>query len=73
MCIAFCQKILAEDNCREDIHRRLMRCFLNCDQLHLAIRQYHNCTETLKRELDVPPMPATVQLYQQIRSTRVQI
>ncbi len=73
MCIAFCQKILAEDNCREDIHRRLMRCFVDCDQLHLAIRQYHVCVETLKRELDVPPMPATVQLYQQLRSTRVQI
>lgn len=73
MCIAFCQRILAEDNCREDIHRRLMRCFVNCEQLHLAIRQYNLCVETLNRELDVPPMSATVELYQQIRNTRVQI
>jgi DNA-binding SARP family transcriptional activator len=73
MCITFCQKIVAEDNCREDIHRRLMRCFCNCNQVHLAIRQYHLCVETLKRELDVPPMPATIELYRQIRSSRVQI
>lgn len=71
--VAFCQSILAEDNCREDIHRRLMRCFFHCDQLHLAIRQYHTCVKTLNRELDVPPMPATVELYQQIRRARVQV
>ncbi|HSR30958.1 MAG TPA: BTAD domain-containing putative transcriptional regulator [Anaerolineae bacterium] len=73
MCIEFCQKILAEDNCREDIHRRLMRCFMNRDQVHLAMRQYHLCAETMKRELDVPPMLATIELYRQIRNTRVQI
>jgi LuxR family maltose regulon positive regulatory protein len=72
-CITFCQDILAEDNCREDIHRRLMRCFLNLDQVHLAVHQYHLCVETLKQELDVPPMPATVELYQQIQNVRVQI
>jgi DNA-binding SARP family transcriptional activator len=72
MCIAFCQKILAEDNCREDAHRRLMRCHLRQGQRHLALRQYHMCVEALKRELDVPPMPATVELYQEIQRNRVQ-
>jgi DNA-binding SARP family transcriptional activator len=64
MCIAFCQKILAQDNCREDAHRRLMRCYLHQGQRHLALRQYHLCAEALKRELNVPPMPATIELYQ---------
>jgi len=63
-CIAFCQKILAQDNCREDAHRRLMRCYLHQSQRHLALRQYHLCAEALKRELNVPPMPATIELYQ---------
>jgi DNA-binding SARP family transcriptional activator len=72
MCIAFCQKILAEDNCREDAHRRLMRCHLHQGQRHLALRQYHMCVEALKRELDVPPMPATVELYQEIQRNRAQ-
>jgi DNA-binding SARP family transcriptional activator len=66
-CIHYCRKILAEDNCREDAHRRVMLCYINLNQPHLALRQYHTCVEALRDELDVPPMPATEELYQQIR------
>ncbi len=66
MCIDLCHKLLGEDDCREDAHRRLMRCYLLQGQRHLALRQYQLCLETLQRELDVPPMPATSELYQQI-------
>lgn len=65
--IAYCQKILRVDNCREDAHCRLMRCYLRQGRRHLALRQYHLCVEALSRELDVPPMPATSELYQQIQ------
>ena len=68
--IYYSRKILAEDQCREDIHRLVMLCYLNLDQPHLALRQYHTCVEALKEELDVPPMPATEELYQQIRQKR---
>lgn len=68
MCVTFCQAILAEDSCREDTHRRLMRCYMGQGQRHLALRQYHLCTEALKEELDVSPMPATVDLYLQIQN-----
>jgi DNA-binding SARP family transcriptional activator/uncharacterized protein YjbI with pentapeptide repeats len=67
-CVTFCQAILAEDKCREDTHRRLMRCYMGQGQRHLALRQYHLCTEALKEELDVSPMPATVDLYLQIQN-----
>jgi DNA-binding SARP family transcriptional activator len=67
MCVAYCQKILAEDSCREDAHRRLMCCYSRQGQRHLALRQYHTCVEALERELEVPPMPATQELYQQIQ------
>jgi DNA-binding SARP family transcriptional activator len=70
--ISFCQKILAEDNCREDAHRRLMQCYMYQGQRHLALRQYHLCVEALKRELDAPPMPATLELHQQILTNRTQ-
>ncbi len=70
-CIAYCQRILVEDSCREDAHRRLMRCYLRQGQRHLALRQYHLCVEALERELDVPPMPATLELFQQILANRV--
>ena len=65
--ITFSRQMLAQDNCREDAHRRLMRCYLRQGQRHLALRQYHRCMETLKSELDVPPMPATTRLYDMIR------
>ncbi|RMF05002.1 MAG: hypothetical protein D6768_01880 [Chloroflexi bacterium] len=67
MCISFCQKILANDNCREDAHRRLMRCYVQQGQRNLALRQFHFCVEALRQELDVPPMADTLALYQQIR------
>jgi DNA-binding SARP family transcriptional activator len=71
-CVAFCQKILAEDICREDAHRRLMRCYLQQNQRHLALRQYHLCIEALEQELNVSPMPSTVELYRQVWAHRVQ-
>lgn len=72
LCVTYCQKILHEDSCREDAHRRLMLTYLRQGQRHLALRQYHRCVETLKEELDVSPMPATVELYQKIQDNRVQ-
>jgi DNA-binding SARP family transcriptional activator len=66
--IHLCRKILAEDDCREDAHRRLMRCYNAQGQRNLALRQYHLCAETLARVLDVSPMPETVALYHQIRN-----
>jgi DNA-binding SARP family transcriptional activator len=66
-CIHLCQKILAEDDCREDAHRRLMRCYHQQGQRHLALRQYQLCVQALARVLDVTPMPETEAIYQRIR------
>jgi DNA-binding SARP family transcriptional activator len=68
MCIHLCQKILAKDDCREDAHRRLMRCYCRQGQPYLALRQYHLCAETLQKELEVPPMVETLALYERIRT-----
>jgi DNA-binding SARP family transcriptional activator len=66
-CIHFCQRILAKDDCREDAHRRLMRCYSRQGQRNLALRQYHLCAETLARVLEVSPMQQTTALYDRIR------
>ncbi len=66
-CAVLCSRILSYDSCREDAHCLLMRCYARQGQGHLALRQYQACVEALRRELDVPPAPATVQLYEQIR------
>jgi DNA-binding SARP family transcriptional activator len=72
LCMTLCYRLLAEDNCCEEAHRRLMRCYFNQGQRHLAVRQYHLCVDILERELVVPPMPATVELFQQIQGHYVQ-
>lgn len=65
-CVHICQKILAEDDCREDAHRRLMRCYFRQGQPYLAMRQYHLCREILKNELDILPTSDTRNLYEMI-------
>ena len=68
ICIQLSQKILAKDDCREDAHRRLMRCYSRQGQRHLALRQYHLCMEALTGVLGVSPMQETTSLYHQIRN-----
>lgn len=67
-----CKLILTRDNCREDAHRRLMRCYVRQGQSYLALRQYQSCVQALEHELDVTPAPATTELYLNIRKgTRI--
>ncbi len=65
-CITLCQQILALDNCHEEAHRRLMRCYQSQGQRRLALRQYQLCVQALETELEVPPLPETQKLYEQI-------
>ena len=66
-CIALCRLLVARDPCREDAHRRLMRCYSRQGQPHLALRQYQACADALRRELLVDPEPATAELAGQLR------
>ena len=66
-CATLCQLMLTHDNCREDAHCRLMRCYSRQGQYHLALRQYQTCVEALRSELGLEPAPATTQLYTRIR------
>ena len=66
-CASLCQRILERDPCREDAHRRLMRCYSKQGQPHLALMQYRMCERALADELGVEADPATMELHQQIR------
>ncbi len=48
--------ILNHDSLREDVHREMMRLYVNSGRRASAIRQYRTCCRVLKTELDVPPM-----------------
>ena len=64
--IAYGHEILRVDPLREEIHRSLMRLYLESGQRTLAIRQYAQCRDLLDEELSVPPLEETQTLYQQI-------
>jgi DNA-binding SARP family transcriptional activator len=66
-CAHLCLKMLAIDACREEAHRRLMRCYYHQGQPYLALRQYHLCFESLNAELDIVPSASTTELYERIR------
>jgi DNA-binding SARP family transcriptional activator len=66
LAIRLCQKILARDNCHEEMHRRLMECYLVQGQRGLAVRQYQAYVQALRIELDIPPSPEIQSFYQKI-------
>jgi len=53
---------------REEIHQQRMLLFAYSGQRSAALQQYVRCCQTLAEELDVPPMPQTTTLYEQIKS-----
>jgi DNA-binding SARP family transcriptional activator len=70
MCVTCLRQMLAVDSCHEDAHRRLIRFFYRRGQIHLALRQYHQCVEALKEELDIVPAAETTQLVEKMRQNR---
>jgi DNA-binding SARP family transcriptional activator len=65
--IELCRKILEKDVCREDVYRRLMRCYCQLGQRDQALRTYQKCREALKNELEAEPTRATIQLYEEVK------
>lgn len=61
-----CSRLLECDSCQEEVHRRLMECYLALGRRSRAIRQYRLCTEVLRKELAADPSPATVALFERI-------
>ena len=67
--IACAHEILRRDPVREEIHRALMRIYLESGQRTLAMRQYVRCRDFLDQELGVAPLEETQLLYQQITAS----
>lgn len=64
--LAYGRQVLQHDPLREEIHREMMRLYLESGQRSLAIQQYETCCEVLAQELGIPPMEETQALYHQI-------
>jgi LuxR family transcriptional regulator, maltose regulon positive regulatory protein len=67
-CALHWQHTLTIDNCLEEAHYGLMRCYLRQGKRGLALRQYQRCRDTLQREMDILPGSTVQNLYQRLMS-----
>ncbi len=65
------QRMLRQDETREDIHRQLMRLYVAMGNRSQALQQYERCREILHSEIETEPDPETERLYQEIRASRL--
>ncbi|HMB89670.1 MAG TPA: bacterial transcriptional activator domain-containing protein [Rhodothermales bacterium] len=71
MGLAYGEQILHIDRAREHTHRSIMKLYYLADNRTDALRQYEQCVDVLKEELDVAPSQRTTVLYKQICADRV--
>lgn len=68
--IGHARRWLALDPLHEPAHGALMELYAWSGKQAAALRQYQTCVRVLARELDVPPLATTTQLYQVIKENR---
>lgn len=61
------KRLLVTDSCREDAHRRAMRCYVRLGQRGQALRQFRLCQVMLRDEFGAVPEPMTQGLFDQVR------
>jgi DNA-binding SARP family transcriptional activator len=64
--IIWAQKLLAQDNCREDAYRLLMTSHHRLGQHNRSAYWYGLCVRSLERELGMEPSQETQELYRNI-------
>jgi len=58
---------LEKDNLREEVHRRLMECYVLAGERARALQHYDRLVSLLDQELGTPPAPETVALFERIQ------
>ena len=66
------KQVLDDDETNEEVHRRLMRLYALTGNRHQAIRQYQQCAEAIRREMEAEPDSITTNLHREIESGRLQ-
>lgn len=69
MALRYALRLLANDPCREDAHRLVMRCHVRVGERAQALRQYQTCERMLAEEFGVRPEPLTESLFEQVRNS----
>lgn len=66
-CINAGKKMLKEDPCLEEVHRKLMSCYNYLGLGDLAVKQYFKCKKALEEELSLGPSEPTIELFNRIQ------
>lgn len=69
--LIYAERLLTHDPLCEESYRTLMRLHMLNNDRASALHLYDTCVATLARELDIPPMPATQALAEQVRTSTV--
>lgn len=67
--ISHAKLLISYDPLREELHRAIMKLYLESGQRSAAIAQYQSCADMLMRELGIQPMPETQAMFKQIRAS----
>ncbi len=65
-CLRAALRSLSLDECNEEAHRQLMRCYARLHQPQEAERQYRRCVSVLRLQLGLAPSDTTTALYRQL-------
>lgn len=63
----YCQKLLGLDPCDQEAHLNLMKAYVSLGKPEQAVRQYQQCCQVLKNELNLSPSPEIASLYLSIK------
>jgi DNA-binding SARP family transcriptional activator/pimeloyl-ACP methyl ester carboxylesterase len=63
-------RLLASDPLREDIHRGLMQIYARQGRANMALKQFAQCREALRKHLQLEPDNETRELYDKLRASR---
>ncbi len=63
----YAQKLLALDPCDQEAHLNAMRAYVELGKPQQAVRQYQQCCQVLKNELNLSPSPEIASLYLRIK------
>ncbi len=64
-------QLLEHDTLQEQLQREIMRLYYQLGERDSALKHFENLRLSLKQELGLEPLPETLQLVEQIRSTQI--
>ncbi|HET9949045.1 MAG TPA: BTAD domain-containing putative transcriptional regulator [Longimicrobiales bacterium] len=62
------RRVIADDDLHEEAYRRLMLCLARTGDRSQALRLFQKLTALLERDVGARPEPATVEIYERLRS-----